>query len=262
MSDSHNCFTIELAGIAVQIEALTLRTKFQCLQYITNKKPDVCVSVSREEVEREVQKYEAAGFVNEDKSYSYNNQHIVVHINEINEPFLESAIIYSKIAEKLTQYNVLLMHGAVIAIGGYAYMFTAHSGVGKTTHIKKWVENVKEAVVVNGDKPLIKVLDTEIIACGTPWCGKEHMGANIKAPIKAIVIMERSDDNQMEEISISEAYPYLLQQTFISTDLQAARKTLKILSQLCNKVSFYKFRFNNYKEDCFLVSYNTLIKDL
>ena len=261
MNDNQNCFNIKLAGVTIQVDAPTPRTMFHCLKYLTTETPDVYVSVKKEDVKREIQKCEAAGLVNKDKVYNYND-HLTVYINEINEPFLETMTVYYKIAEALCPYNIILMHGAVVANGENAFMFTANSGVGKTTHIKKWIENVPTVTVVNGDKPLIKVSETSVIACGTPWCGKECMGENIMVPLKAVVIMERSEINQMEEISFSEAYPYLLQQTYISSDVQTAECTLSIIAQLYKKVRFYRFHFNNFKDDCFTVSYNTLTANL
>ena len=36
------------------------------------------------------------------------------------------------------------------------------------------------------------------------------------------------------------------------------RKTLELLKRLNGKVRFYRFRFNNMKEDAFRVAYNAL----
>ena len=36
------------------------------------------------------------------------------------------------------------------------------------------------------------------------------------------------------------------------------RKTLDLMSKMGGLVSFYKFYFNNYREDSFLVSYSAL----
>ena len=151
------------------------------------------------------------------------------------------------------------MHGAVIALDDQtSFMFTAKSGTGKTTHIRKWLENAPGAFVVNGDKPLIKIADTEAIAYGTPWCGKEHLNTNIGVPLRAIVLMERSEDNAIEEITFSQAFPTLLQQTYRPADADKMRKTLSLLSALNGKMKFYRFRFNNLKPDAFRVSYEAL----
>ena len=172
---------------------------------------------------------------------------------------IETYALQRKVAESLISFSTFLMHGAVIAVDKQnSFMFTAKSGTGKTTHIRKWLENDPEAFVVNGDKPLIKVTDSEAIAYGTPWCGKEHLNTNIGVPLRAIVLMERSEDNEIEEISFSQAFPTLLQQTYRPADADKMRKTLSLLSALNGKMKFYRFRFNNLKPDAFRVSYEAL----
>lgn len=64
------------------------------------------------------------------------------------------------------------MHGTVVDHNGQAYMFTAPSGTGKTTHAKLWLDNLPDAFIVNGDKPFIIAGDEQPKACGTPWAGK------------------------------------------------------------------------------------------
>ena len=151
------------------------------------------------------------------------------------------------------------MHGAVIAYNNAAYMFTASSGTGKTTHIRKWLNNLPGAYVVNGDKPLIKITNAGAIACGTPWCGKEKFGKNCMVPMRAIVLMERGEDNIIQEISFGQAFTGLLQQTYMPKDVEKMKKTLALLSMLQGRVKFYRFLFNNKKDDSFEVAYNTIV---
>ena len=63
---------------------------------------------------------------------------------------LENLVIHRKISEAMLDWDTFLMHGAVVAVEQNAYMFTAVSGTGKTTHIQKWLNNVPGAYVVNG----------------------------------------------------------------------------------------------------------------
>ena len=79
------------------------------------------------------------------------------------------------VADELLNYNVILVHGATIAIDNEAYIFTAPSGTGKTTHLLRWLTQCPDAYVVNGDKTFISLENSEPIACGSPWAGKERM---------------------------------------------------------------------------------------
>lgn len=175
--------------------------------------------------------------------------------------YLEYFAIQRKICENMPAFNTMLMHGAVIANDQKAYMFTAPSGTGKTTHIRKWLENIKDAYVVNGDKPLIKIMDSEVIAYGSPWCGKEKMGKNCRVPLKAIVLLERGEDNIIDEISFNDAFNTLFRQTYRPERSEQLKKTIELLTKMKNKVLFYRFQCNNMKEDAFRVSYEALTGD-
>ena len=171
---------------------------------------------------------------------------------------VEMILIQRLIAEMLPNYNAFLLHGAAIAVNNETYIFSARSGTGKTTHIQHWLEKIDNACVVNGDKPYILINEKGAFACGTPWCGKEKMGTNTIQPIRSIVFMERSIENRMEKVDFKTALPRLLEQTYHPVDAVQMKKMLKLLLKLKNLVTFYIFYFDNFKEDVFQVSYNTL----
>ena len=109
-----------------------------------------------------------------------------------NDEYLETLAVYRKIAEKMIDYDTILFHGSVIAVDGIGYLFTAKSGTGKSTHTRLWRELFGErAVMVNDDKPLIKVSENGIIVYGTPWDGKHRLSTNTFVPLKGICFMSK-----------------------------------------------------------------------
>ena len=210
-----------------------------CDSYICNYPPEVQIYIDEKDIEAE--RLASKGISGENK-----------------EDYFETLAVYRKISEEMLQFDTFLMHGAVVAEHNKAYLFTAESGTGKTTHIRKWIKNIDGSIVVNGDKPLIKVTDTQVFACGTPWCGKEHMNTNTVVPLRAVVLMERGSNNVIEEVSYGQAFSFLLYQTYCPKDIDKLKKTLTLLSRMKGKVRFFKFRFNNYKSDAFEVAYKAL----
>jgi hypothetical protein len=104
---------------------------------------------------------------------------------EYSDAYLESIAAYRKIAERIPSYNAFVFHGAVIAYKGNAYAVTARSGVGKTTHLRLWGEAFgKNVHVLNGDKPILRVINGTVYAAGTPWRGKENYGVNEMLPLR------------------------------------------------------------------------------
>lgn len=235
-------FCISVAGHAIEIDSMYTEVYSLCEKYLCDRIPEIRIRVNEEDLALE---REETGRENKHQQNGY----------------LEILAVYRKICEAMLDYDTFLMHGAVIATGNNAFMFTAESGTGKTTHIRKWIQNMEDAYVVNGDKPLIQITGTQAIACGTPWCGKEKMNTNIMVPLKAIVLMERGESNEIKEISYSEAFTTLLQQTYRPNDAGKMRKTLFLLSRMKGLIRFYRFIFNNMKEDAFDVAYRALAKE-
>lgn len=232
-------FCISLAGITVKIHSQYDEVYKLCKNYLCETEPDIEVAVTEADILFEREK-------TADEQTVYQNS------------YLETLAVYRKICEAMLDFHAFLMHGAVVANGQDAYMFTAKSGTGKTTHINLWLEQMKEAYIVNGDKPLIRITNEEAVACGTPWCGKEQLETNCMVPLRAIVFMERGEKNVMDEISYSEAFPLLLQQTYQPNEDESMKKTLMLMSKMKGKVRFYRYIFDNMKEDALSVSYGTL----
>ena len=142
-------------------------------------------------------------------------------------------------------YNTFLFHGSAIAVDDKAYLFTAKSGTGKSTHTRLWREYFGErALMVNDDKPLLKVTEDGVRVYGTPWDGKHRLSNNVSVPLKAICILTRDEVNHIEEISLEEAYQMLLQQTYRPSDKGAVIQTLKLLDLLKEHVKFYRLGCN------------------
>ena len=180
-------------------------------------------------------------------------------VNSVYYVKIRPSCVLKKVAEALLDANYLLMHGASVVYNNEAFLFTAVSGTGKTTHAKKWVEFAQGGYILNGDKLFINCSDgTKPIACCSPWAGKENFYTNISAPLKAIVILERAEDNCIEQIPYKDAFPKLLQQVYKPEDERKMRHTLRLMTRLANSVSFWRFQCNNFKDDCFEVAFNAL----
>ena len=239
-------FTIRVADRHILIHNVYPDIYDLCKPYLAEENivPDIEVRTSESLIQAEIEK---TGLANR----------LVIDLKGV-----EWLLLHKLISEALLPFDTLLMHGAVIAFDNTAFMFTANSGVGKTTHIKKWLENVSGAYVVNGDKPYLIVREGNDLplACGSPWAGKEHLQTNAVVPMKAIVLMERADENYVERISFSQAFPSLFQQVHRPYDKEKMHQTLILLQRLSKIVSFWRFHCNNFKDDCFNVVYNALLQ--
>ena len=166
--------------------------------------------------------------------------------------YIESLCVYRKLStEMAVRHNTMLMHGSAIAVDGKAYMITASSGTGKSTHTRLWRELYGgRAVMINDDKPLVRVKPelrangSDIMIYGTPWNGKHGIGTNTSAPLKAICFLERGHTNEVCRLEEAEAFAAILSQTFRPKDITADINTYRMMAYLTENVGIYRIRCN------------------
>lgn len=159
--------------------------------------------------------------------------------------YAETLCIYRDIAEQLPDFSRFVLHGAAISYKGKAYIFTAPSGTGKTTHISLWKRFIGDSVVIiNGDKPIIKVNDGCVEVFGTPWAGKEGWQNNVSAPLAGICFVERGEVNSCSKVSASDCLVDLMKQVYIPRDPSHAIKMYELLDELVKCVPFYRLSCN------------------
>lgn len=232
-------FNISLAGINIAVSALHDSTKEFCRDYITDSVPDFCVSVCRADIDAERVRSAA------------QDERDGIPVRDFSDRYLETLALCRMVAAKLIDHDTVLFHGSAVARGGKVYLFTAPSGTGKTTHTRLWLSEFPDAFVLNGDKPLLRAEDGRIMACGSPWQGKERFGCNRMLPLEAICMIERSEENRIERVGQSEALAFLLKQVHMPEDPGSVMKTLRIIGRLCspdNKVRLYRLGCNKEPE--------------
>ena len=165
--------------------------------------------------------------------------------HEYEAPYLEELSVYRKLCDWLPFYNTVLFHCSCVVVGGQAYAFTAKSGTGKSTHTRLWREYLGErAVMLNDDKPLIRCKDAAATIFGTPYMGKHSLGCNMSAPLRAICILERGEQNEIEKLTREQAYPMLVQQTYRPFDVHALSMTMQTIDSFSRGVSLYRLKAN------------------
>ena len=161
------------------------------------------------------------------------------------QPYMETLAIYRMIAERMMDYDTLLFHGSVVSVDGEGYLFTAKSGTGKSTHTANWRKIFGDrAVMINDDKPLLRITQDQVLVCGTPWDGKHRLSTNAVVPLKGLCILTRAEENHIEKISVTEAMPMLLQQSYRPTDPALLSKVLALLDKLSTRTGLYRLGCN------------------
>ena len=158
---------------------------------------------------------------------------------------LEQTALHTLIAEKLVPYGVLLVHGSALCMQGRAYIFTAPSGTGKSTHARFWRQVFGDQVtMINDDKPMLRIQNDRVTVYGTPWMGKHNLGANIAAPLQAIVKLTRDTTNHVEPMTKADAFVTLMEQGFHGVVGETEMQTMALKQALVNAVHFYRLGCN------------------
>lgn len=155
---------------------------------------------------------------------------------------LEFGAIQRKIISRFSGQGILLFHGSAICVDGKTYIFTAPSGTGKSTHSRLWRELLKDhdVVMVNDDKPFLKVEEGCVTAYGSPWRGKERLGCNMSAPVEAICNISQGTENFIREATPEEMYPIFFEQSLRPFDKEGTENYLHTLDVLTRSVRLYK----------------------
>ena len=212
-------FIVKLADICIEINSVYPELKNFLKDYlVSDTTPDFSITINEDEIlaEREA---------TSDKQFS--------------PTYLETLATLRKLAEILPSYNRILMHGASISYHGHAYLFTAPSGTGKSTHIRLWKKYLGDDVkIVNGDKPFIS-LDGDPFIYGSPWAGKENWHRNCCMPLKGICFVQRGTENSIRKIEPFECLSLLFKQVYLPSSTDAAGLTLELVDALTKKVPLY-----------------------
>ena len=98
----------------------------------------------------------------------------------------------------IIRHRAMLVHSSALICGGKAYLFSADSGVGKSTHTRLWLDAFGDEVhIMNDDKPVLRIYDDRILACGTPFDGGSGIALNETYPLGAIIFIERGEENSV-----------------------------------------------------------------
>lgn len=145
---------------------------------------------------------------------------------------------------QLLNFNGMLLHSSAVVMDGYAYLFSAPCGTGKSTHTTMWRETFgyDRVIMLNDDKPALRLEDGRWYAYGTPWSGKTPQNTNIRVPVGGICVLTRGETNEIEPFGGTAAALAILEQTARPAGLEIRGRMLELLDSLLNLVPVWKLK--------------------
>lgn len=194
---------MEIAAQVFAVRSLFDSTRDYCRNYLTEQAGDILLEVFRGDLEAMQEELRQEALREGMK------------VRTFPDPFLERTVLQQKAAEWLLRRDTLLFHGSGLAVDGKGYLFTAAKcGTGKSTHTRYWREVFGSRVImVNDDKPFLKLSESGVEMFGAPWSGKHGLDTNVCVPLKGLCILRRGGENRICPIMPEEALTMLLHQS-------------------------------------------------
>jgi hypothetical protein len=199
-----------------------------------------------------------------DNIYSEVDIHIMKNISQPGFSLAGYEYMYTGFAFKnrLIELDGAVLHGSAIAYNNQGIIFSANSGVGKSTHSSLWKERFgSKVMVVNDDKPAIRFYDEIPYIFGTPWSGKTGLNKNVQIQLKSIVFIKRAETNRIERLNTRDSIFSLMSQ--ISRpyyDVNIGLKTMDVIEKLVKTVPIYRLHCN-ISEEAVDTAYQQMIKE-
>lgn len=213
--------TYKIADIVVQMDAKfdLLKKRAEQYSYKGKEKPVAALVLPQEVMEKARKKYP-----------------------DLDDAGLEYLLYGAMFYDTLLDYNGINLHASAVAIDGRAYLFSANSGVGKSTHTSFWKELFPKAVIVNDDKPAIRFIDGNLYVYGTPFSGKHDISINDRFLLAGICFLSRGDENIITEIEPAEALPLFLAQSSGMHGADRVEKRLDVTDKVLSQARLYKMK--------------------
>lgn len=159
--------------------------------------------------------------------------------------YAESLAACRKLVKLAADKGTYLLHAAVFEVDGRGIALIADSGTGKSTHMLLWRELLGDRFdIINGDKPIVRLIDGRPYAYGTPWCGKEGLTSKKKTVLTDLCFIKRSEENKTVKIEKEDAAKRLLSHVMLCDGSEALLNTAALLDKTVRHCNIWEINCN------------------
>lgn len=141
--------------------------------------------------------------------------------------------------EQLAKHDGIMLHASCVEYEGKAYLFSAKSGTGKSTHTHLWLEYLPGSRIINDDKPAIRIIGSRAYSFGTPWSGKTNESINTGVPVAGIAFLSRGE-NKIERVDGGSVIKDFMNQTVRPNTKNLMVPMLGVLDRILTDVPVYR----------------------
>lgn len=157
----------------------------------------------------ELSKNEAATtiYINPDEVDAFDTYNITLTEHDVEDTTGPELLLYSirdAFFFHAQKFGRVAIHSSSIIYRDNVYLFSAPSGVGKTTHVNQWKEAGIDFLPFNGDVAMCYMKDGTAYAGGLPWSGTSEFYTNKDLPLKGSIFLKQGNTNNITQLGNAE----------------------------------------------------------
>lgn len=146
---------------------------------------------------------------------------------------------YIPMERLLLPHGRVILHASAVDYQGKAFLFSAHSGGGKSTHAALWQEHFG-GQILNGDKVILYAGEKGLMACGSPIAGSSQIYVPKCIPLEAVFMLKKAPYNRISPVTQREAVLALYSEAVKSkTDTEFNSRVLDCILSLKKNADVY-----------------------
>ena len=153
----------------------------------------------------------------------------------------------SLFAVEMLRFDGFQLHASAVMLDGKAYLFSAPSGTGKSTHTEKWCR-LFGAQIINDDKPVLRRIEGKWTVYGTPWSGKNDLSSPVGVPLGGIAFLNRGEVNEIFPMMPIKAVPAILEECMRFSHKGCAARQLELVDLLLRETPIWQLYCRNDDE--------------
>lgn len=161
-----------------------------------------------------------------------------VHTSNVSDDLFHALrLFFLYLAQKKGRFA---LHSASILYREKAWLFSGHSGMGKSTHTALWHERF-QTPYLNGDLNLIGSENGQLLVYGIPWCGTSGIFTTKEYPLGGIVLLGRHPElDLIEELSAQDKILRVMQRMISPAwTEELLNRNLSFASEIADKVPVF-----------------------
>jgi hypothetical protein len=173
---------------------------------------------------------------------TWNPETRIGHIRQSSNPYSTDSVLRIVHTLLLARTGGFLLHASSAVKDGKAFLFSGISGAGKTTMVRLKPSN---AELLTDEASYIRKVGADYFAYGTPFAGElGEPGANISAPVGALYLLEKAEENSVTRIDPTDAVRRLMRNIlFFAHDAELVRLVFESACAFVSRVPVFQLSF-------------------